>query len=608
MVTALKNYLISFFSLTWLTGAIFDKELRVASRHRRNYVLRFAYVSLLTFILVLFWTVIIKNPGSPGSSVYTASRMSEAGKIIVSFIVWFQFCTGQLIACVMLSNAISDEIYHKTLGVLMTTPISSFQIVMGKLLSRLLQLILLLAISLPLLAIVRIFGGVPWDYIISSLCITLCSVILIGSLSLFYSIFCRRAYVVIIMVVFTLGFVFPMLPTLTMLFWMTTGLNNIIPENLITGILFLPSPYFNMTMNMLAFLEPRATAGGPFFIWPLHCGIILVVSGILLLLSMIFVRKVALRQATGQAIFLPEIGRSRKKTIEESKPSTTSIREVTGPPVLWKEMRIPLLGRRKIMKIIGLIIMFGLLCLTYLLCDKAKILREDDVQIAFVLLFFIMAVLNTIVIPATTITTEKESQTWPLLLTTTIEDRDLLFGKFFGSLRRLLPVWAILFFHLAIFIYAGIIHPMAFVQIGFIVVGIIVFLSCTGFYFSSRFKHTTTAVVMNFVLAAVIWALLPMSMALTGVIFEVHDDSLGFCIDIHPFYQIVNIIQATVSNMNPHLSSALVSNTRLYDGVAFSNMDMLDYTAFLLICTVCYCLIGIFFIVAARRRLRKHIF
>jgi len=50
--------------------------------------------------------------------------------------------------------------------------IGRFQIVAGKLLSKLWQKLILLAISLPLLAVVRVFGGVPWDYVLSSLAVT----------------------------------------------------------------------------------------------------------------------------------------------------------------------------------------------------------------------------------------------------------------------------------------------------------------------------------------------------------------------------------------------------------------------------------------------------
>jgi ABC-type transport system involved in multi-copper enzyme maturation permease subunit len=170
MIHALTNSVLRLLSLSWLTGPIFDKELRVSSRRRRNYALRSVYLGLLTLFLVLVWLSEVRVFGTAANR---AAQMAEAGKRVMSVIVWFQFFGTQLVAVVMLSTSISDEIYNRTLGVLMTTPISSIQIVMGKVFSKLLQLLLLLAITVPLLAVVRVFGGVPWAYVISSTCITL---------------------------------------------------------------------------------------------------------------------------------------------------------------------------------------------------------------------------------------------------------------------------------------------------------------------------------------------------------------------------------------------------------------------------------------------------
>jgi ABC-type transport system involved in multi-copper enzyme maturation permease subunit len=166
-----------------LIGPIFDKELRVSSRRRRNYLLRVAYIALLSVFILSAWYSAF-GLRSSGSAAYQVSRLSRMGRIVITTVVWFQFIAAQLIAAVMLSSSISDEVRGGTLGVLMTTPISSFQIVTGKLLGKLLQLMLLLATSLPLLAIIRIFGGVPWDYVISSVCITLTAAVLVGALSL----------------------------------------------------------------------------------------------------------------------------------------------------------------------------------------------------------------------------------------------------------------------------------------------------------------------------------------------------------------------------------------------------------------------------------------
>ena len=192
--------------------------------------------------------------------LFSISRMAQAGKYIVTYIVWFQFCAAQIIAIVMLSNSISDEIYHKTLGMLMTTPITSLQLVIGKLFSKLLQLILLLAISLPLLALVRLFGGVPWKYITSSLCLTISTVILVSSLSLFYSIFCRRAYEVIIKTVLTLLALFALLPFIiaTVLFW---KIYLRVSEQLVMFIIYQPNPYVTLFLSTLSVVEPRAGVG-----------------------------------------------------------------------------------------------------------------------------------------------------------------------------------------------------------------------------------------------------------------------------------------------------------------------------------------------------------
>ena len=136
MTAGLNNFFTDFLGLSWLVGPIFGKELRVSSRRRRNYFLRFAYLSLLTAFVAFAWTITVNSRG-PASQILKISRMSAVGVYITTTIIWFQFIAVQLVAAVMLSTAISDEIYHRTLGVLMTTPISSFQIVIGKLFSKL---------------------------------------------------------------------------------------------------------------------------------------------------------------------------------------------------------------------------------------------------------------------------------------------------------------------------------------------------------------------------------------------------------------------------------------------------------------------------------------
>jgi len=584
----------------WLTGPIFDKELRVSSRRRRNYVLRFFYVVMLTLFLVLVW---IPMMARSGSTLYQISRMAETGKLIIVYVVWFQFCAIQVLAIILLSTSISEEIYHRTLGLLMTTPINSFQIVMGKLFSKLLQLVLLLAISLPLLAIVRVMGGVPWNYVISSLCVTLTTVIFVGSLSLFFSIFSRRAYVVIIVTFITLWIIFALLPVGIYAIWDIA--NPTISEKVLFEWLFLPNPYCNLFFKTILMVEPRAATGMPSYFWPLHCGIMLAASALLLLVSMIIVRKVALRQATGQLDGSGGKRRSRRasKGIQADQPALSeAFRRVIGPPILWKELRSPLFGRHKIRSCIlasaGLILLLA----TYYLCAKTHILDDKDTHTTYAVIFMGVGMLFTIVLPATSVTSEREARSWPVLLATPLDDKDILFGKLAGSLRRCFPAWLLFFGHIIIFSLAGFIHPLAIIQMGILVTWIAVFLSASGLYFSSRFKHTTTAVMMNIALAVTIWAILPLLMGIIASIntpFTLDARRLTEAyLDTNPFVQTVSIVWATTPD-------GMVQN---YSWPGFGFMNAAETTVWLLACMIGYILLSLLFAWRAKHRFRRNIF
>jgi ABC-2 type transport system permease protein len=584
MIAVFAKSITRLLSLSWLTGPIFGKELRVSSRRRRNFVLRFVYLALLTFLLTLFW---IETVPANGSGLHQASMMAEAGQMIIVFIVWFQFWATQVVAAIMLSSAISEEIYNRTLGLLMTTPISSLQIVMGKLFSRLLQLVLLLAISLPLLAIVRVFGGVPWGYVVSSLGITLTTVIFVASLSLFYSVFTRRAYVVMIVTGLTLGVLFGVLP------YMIGGIHSTItgkwPGQKLTEYIFYPNPYAAMIVSTIRMLDPSAWARGPSILWSAHCAIMLLGSGLVLLLSVIMVRRAALRQVAG------EVGASsRVRRPDQAR----RIRSVTDPPVLWKELRSPIFGRRKAVAIGALVVGLVLLFVSYVLFAQKNALKNDEVHILYAMGFTCVGMLFTAIIPCACITSEKESRSWPLLLATTLGDGQILFGKLGGLLRRCLPVWGLLLGHVVAFSLAGVIHPVAIVQIGIVIASVVVFLSCTGLYFSSRFRHTTAAVIANFALAAALWLILPFVLALGVEALDMERELAEAYFDTVPFVHIGVVMDATIG----------ASGLHDYNWAALDNMGSAQSTLWLLFCMAGYMSLAFIFAWRARCRLRRNIF
>ena len=565
------NSVTGYLSLSRLTGPIFDKELRVSSRRKRNYTLRLIYVILLTIFVAIVWLSVVK---SEGSSVYEKSRMALAGKTIVSTIVTFQFIATQVIAVIMLSTSISDEIYHRTLGLLMTTPIGSFQIVMGKLFSKLLQIILLLAISLPLLAIVRIFGGVPWNYVLSSLCITLTAVIFAGTLSLYFSINNRRAYVVIIKTVVTLGVLYFFIPTITTVLLSPRWLNVPVLSNPVTQFPLLVAflhlnPFGAISVNTAIMISPTAAAmipaaptGTTLLYWPLHCMLMLGATAMLVAVSVKIVRKVALRQATGQIESVTNrvrVKRSKKPSSRrEKQPELPGVvRRVTGSPVLWRELRAPMIqGAEGRNSIIGLAVAIIALLITYGTCERY--LDEAFTQMGYVLMFTVIGSVFTIILSATSITSEKEMRSWPILLATSMDDRHILMGKAIGVFRRCLPIWLLMAGHISLFICLRYIHPIAILLIPMFATGLVVFLTGTGLYFSARFNRTSSAVIASFALALVLWIILPSVLGLVSVFTEDYN-LVGDLVSANPAAQIAILMdgaggsfnaQAGLSNLN----------------------------------------------------------
>ncbi|TKJ33964.1 MAG: hypothetical protein CEE38_19155 [Planctomycetes bacterium B3_Pla] len=498
MTTGLISIASDVFNPIRLIGPIFDKELRVSSRRRRNYLLRVAYIALLSVYILLAWysTFGIR---SSGSAVYKISRLSEVGKAVITAVIWFQFVAAQLIAVVMLSSSISDEVRSGTLGVLMTTPISSFQIVTGKLLGKLLQLMLLLATGLPLLAIIRVFGGVPWDYVISSVCITLTAAVLAGALSLLLSMVYRRAHNVIILIIVVYLILFAALPGIFI--WVAA--EGSLSRQVTSSIIALTNPFWALMTSTRAMLLPQGGTA-KFLLWPVHCLIMLAVTTFLITISVWRARRAALHEALGRPTKLwfrraLKLKGSRSVENAHSRAEAGSIKPVTGSPIVWKEMRKGFIGGKKLgVRTSALLIGLSVpVAISPLFVPRGFIFFPN----LLVLGLYLIVMIRMAVFSAGGITQEKETRTWPILLATPLEDKEIVRGKAIAAFRRNLPL-LLLYFALSCIFFITV-RPgrnMLSQTLGMLVMAVsglvcsVLFVIGSGLYFGMRYRTTTAAV------------------------------------------------------------------------------------------------------------------
>ena len=594
-----------------LTGPIFGKELRVSSRRRRYYALRTVYLALLILFIAGIWQL---NVEGSSDSAWSVARMAAAGRTIIVGVIWFQFAVTQAVALIMLSTAISDEVHRRTLGVLMTTPINSFQIVMGKLLSRLLQLLMLLAISVPLLAMVRVLGGVPWQFLAAGLCITVTGMIFTASVSMFFSITDRRAYVAIVRTAVVLLVLFLALP-LVIVIYLSNG-----PAHLWVSTVLL---YTNPTWSLIAagkLLLPGAIAKAIPFYWQAHCLVMLGMSAAVLGVCVLMVRRAGLRQAAGEGWLL---GRRRRNASTASvaaasavrapsgRRATGRIRRLTGSPVIWRELRTPIFRTRS-QAIFSVGAIMIVLALSYLAC--AEYLDEDISHIIYTLILVTVGLFGTCVLSATPIASENEARTLPILLSTTLGGWHIIAGKAVGVFRRSMGIWLLLLGHVGVFVLVGYIHPIALVHLGLLVAWLVLFLTGTGLYFSSCFRRTTTAVVANVALAAVLWLIAPIAIALMTAVLGGDSGSDGetraLTYNANPIVQTLVLTEAAagaknakkkLSKLGYAWAGGPTAMEAPLDGAKVATERMLMHLVF-------YGLAGLLFACLAKGRLRRRIF
>ena len=610
-----------------LVGPIFAKELRVSSRRRRNFVLRLVYLILLMLVLSTFWAR-IASLSIDGSHAFRVARMAVMGRMIVVTIVWFQFVVGMLVTIIMLSTSISEEVRGRTLGVLMCTPITSVQVVVGKLLSKMFQLIVLLATSLPLLAVVRVFGGVPWRMVISALCITLSTGILVGSVTIFYSIYFRRAYASILLTIGTLAVLYlglPLLVGLSMLVFEVRSLPLLMD---LVRIWTYVNPFMMLTYCTAEFGLP---GGLGVFHWWINCLITLGLASVVLAICVRAVRRVALREAVGggrsgrirpkaPAIPPPVVAAPRLAgvgapplSLPLSPPrrrpvrSSSAVRAIHGSPVVWRELR-PARRRGWLPLVLG-ICLIALLLAIYAALAHLEAFDEGGVHAMFMALYTVVGTLVAIILSATNIAGEKEARCWEILLATPLSDWHIVGGKAVGVFRRCLPVWTFPMAHLLLFLMLGMAHPVLLFHMTLVAVSVIGFFGGSGLYFGVRFKRTSTAAVMNLALALAIWLGPPL---LLGLASEILPNRVGrdlwettaFLADSSPIMQ-AGIVTAEASG--DHLWR-WGKNQLSYRWPGAGRIDAAETTAYLLLFTTGYLALGALFAWRAACRLRKHLF
>ncbi|MDD3588570.1 MAG: ABC transporter permease subunit, partial [Thermoguttaceae bacterium] len=159
-----------------LIGPVFTREVTIAPRRERTYIARSVYGGLLVLLISTVWLVMT------GTQIITdTGDFARFGASLFSLLAPLQLVMMLFFAGLLSASAVAQEKDRRTLLLLLLTNLSNSELVLGKLLAALLEVLVFLVISLPIFMLVSLLGGVSYYQIVRVLLVTLFGMLACGS-------------------------------------------------------------------------------------------------------------------------------------------------------------------------------------------------------------------------------------------------------------------------------------------------------------------------------------------------------------------------------------------------------------------------------------------
>jgi ABC-type transport system involved in multi-copper enzyme maturation permease subunit len=181
----------------YVVGPLFFYDVVRLARRGRSTLLRVVFALCLLAGLCIVYDArfpqqkILRNPFSPGPTMLP-QEVGNFANVFVGVLLAVQALAVLVLTPAYLAGAIAEEKEKRTLELLFTTHLTDREIVLGKLFARMLHLAGVLLVSLPVLAILQLWGGANPFVIVAAFAASLFSLLSIGSVSILCSVLARN--------------------------------------------------------------------------------------------------------------------------------------------------------------------------------------------------------------------------------------------------------------------------------------------------------------------------------------------------------------------------------------------------------------------------------
>lgn len=196
---------------------IVKKDLQVTARSMRFSWGLFAYDAVLVLAFLLATAVIQASC----DNYYSNSNIYSKLIYLFPVLAVAQVFIVALIVPIITASSISGEKERQTFDIMLTTCMSPFSIVLGKVVSAVIRILFFVAAGMPVMALSFVVGGLAWSSLFYFVLTIILLSVLSGSIGIFCSSFCRKSIsaVVLSFAIYFVIYVLTFVPLILNLLW-----------------------------------------------------------------------------------------------------------------------------------------------------------------------------------------------------------------------------------------------------------------------------------------------------------------------------------------------------------------------------------------------------
>lgn len=163
-----------------MMNPILNKELTVGSRSIKMSIHLMIYNLILGVIAIITLVILREDSVSGGADYQSLMALFPILATLQCFIILFMIP-------ILTASSIAGERERQTLDVMLTTPISAFSIVLGKVFSAMTQVLMYVLSSIPIMSLAFIIGGMSWSYILGFIAMVIYASFYVGAVGVYCS-------------------------------------------------------------------------------------------------------------------------------------------------------------------------------------------------------------------------------------------------------------------------------------------------------------------------------------------------------------------------------------------------------------------------------------